>query len=171
MIPGTSKILSKSGLQHLLIITKMLQKIQEKIWNHLGKILSSGLRPTPPPCFSDLVYRIILLMLSSSGLKVFFHRSDHSHPRVAWTILGHLGAILGHIGPSWVILGYPEGPRSWLTLGGCFLVQFWCFFVFFFVVLGGGIFTELSSHAGKTAIFEGSPKNTKKQLKITTREN
>ena len=25
-------------------------------------------------------------------------------------------------------------PRSWLTLGGCFLVQFWCFFVFFFVV-------------------------------------
>ena len=24
--------------------------------------------------------------------------------------------------------------RSWLTLGGCFLVQFWCFFVFFFVV-------------------------------------
>ena len=25
-------------------------------------------------------------------------------------------------------------PRSWLTLGGCFLVQFSCFFVFFFVV-------------------------------------
>ena len=133
--------------------------------------ISSGLRPTPPPCFSDLVYRIFLLMLSSSGLKVFFHRSDHSHPRVAWTILGHLGAILGHIGPSWVILGYPEGPRSWLTLGGCFLVQFWCFFVFFFVVFGGGILTELSSHAGKTAIFEGSPKNTKKRQKITKREN
>ena len=127
--------------------------------------LSSGLRPTPPPCFSDLVYRIFLLMLSSSGLKVFFHRTDHSHPRVAWTILGHLGAILGHIGPSWVILGYPEGPRSWLTLGGCFLVQFWCFFVFFFVVFGGGILTELSSHAGKTAIFEGSPKNTKNDKK------
>ena len=25
-------------------------------------------------------------------------------------------------------------PRSWLTLGDCFFVQFWCFFVFFFVV-------------------------------------
>ena len=30
MIPGTSKILSKSGPGDLLIITKMLQKIQEK---------------------------------------------------------------------------------------------------------------------------------------------
>ena len=39
MIPGTSKILSKSGLQHLLTITKMIQRIQEKIWNHPGKIL------------------------------------------------------------------------------------------------------------------------------------
>ena len=39
MIPGTSKILSKSGPGTLLIITKMLQKIQEKLWNHLGKIL------------------------------------------------------------------------------------------------------------------------------------
>ena len=43
MIPGTSKILSKSGLQHLLTITKMLQKIQEKIWNHLGNILSMSI--------------------------------------------------------------------------------------------------------------------------------
>ena len=39
MIPGTSKILSKSGPGTLRIITKMLQKIQEKIWNHLLKIL------------------------------------------------------------------------------------------------------------------------------------
>ena len=39
MILGTSKILSKSGLQHLLTITKMLQHIQEKLWNHPGKIL------------------------------------------------------------------------------------------------------------------------------------
>ena len=36
---------------------------------------------------------------------------------------------------------------------------------------GGGIHTELSSHAGKNAIFEGSPKNTKKRHKITKREN
>ena len=39
MIPGTSKILSKSGPGTLLIITKMLQEIQQKIWNHPGKIL------------------------------------------------------------------------------------------------------------------------------------
>ena len=39
MIPGTSKILSKSGPGTLLIITKMLQKIQEKLWNHPGKML------------------------------------------------------------------------------------------------------------------------------------
>ena len=39
MIPGTSKILSKSGPGTLLTITKMLQKIQEKLWNHPGKIL------------------------------------------------------------------------------------------------------------------------------------
>ena len=39
MIPGTSEILSKSGPVDLLIITKMLKKIQERIWNHLGKIL------------------------------------------------------------------------------------------------------------------------------------
>ena len=37
MISGTSKIWSKSGPGDLLIITKMLQKIQEKLWNHLGK--------------------------------------------------------------------------------------------------------------------------------------
>ena len=43
MIPGTSKILSKSGLQHLLTITKMLQKIQEKLWNHPGNILSMSI--------------------------------------------------------------------------------------------------------------------------------
>jgi len=39
MIPGTSKILSKSGPGTLLTITKMLQKIQEKLWNHPGKVL------------------------------------------------------------------------------------------------------------------------------------
>ena len=39
MILGTSKIWSKSGPGDLLIITKMLQKIQEKLWNHPGKIL------------------------------------------------------------------------------------------------------------------------------------
>ena len=39
MIPGTSKKLSKSGPGTLRIITKMLQKIQENRWNHLGKIL------------------------------------------------------------------------------------------------------------------------------------
>ena len=38
MIPGTSKILSKSGPGTLRIITKMLQ-IQEQLWNHPGKIL------------------------------------------------------------------------------------------------------------------------------------
>ena len=39
MILGTSKIWSKSGPGGLLTITKMLQKIQEKVWNHPGKIL------------------------------------------------------------------------------------------------------------------------------------
>ena len=39
MIPGTSKSWSKSGPGTLRIITKMLQKRQEKIWNHPGKIL------------------------------------------------------------------------------------------------------------------------------------
>ena len=39
MILGTSKNWSKSGPGDLLIITKMLQKIQEKLWNHPGKIL------------------------------------------------------------------------------------------------------------------------------------
>ena len=39
MIPGTSKILSKSGPGDFRIITKMLQQIQEKLWEHLGNIL------------------------------------------------------------------------------------------------------------------------------------
>ena len=43
MISGTSKILSKSGPGDLLIITKMLQKIQEKLWNHPGNILSMSI--------------------------------------------------------------------------------------------------------------------------------
>ena len=37
MILGTSKVLSKSGPVDLLTITKMLKKMQEKIWNHPGK--------------------------------------------------------------------------------------------------------------------------------------
>ena len=36
MILGTSKILSNSGPVDLLIITEMLQKMQEKIWNPPG---------------------------------------------------------------------------------------------------------------------------------------
>ena len=39
MISGTSKILSKSGPVALLIITRMLQKIQEELWDHPGKII------------------------------------------------------------------------------------------------------------------------------------
>ena len=39
MISGTSTIWSKSGPVALLIITKMLQTIQEKLWNHPGTIL------------------------------------------------------------------------------------------------------------------------------------
>ena len=35
MIPGTPKVLSKSGPGDLQVITKMLQKIQEKSWDHL----------------------------------------------------------------------------------------------------------------------------------------
>ena len=37
MILGTSKIWSKYGPVDLLILTKMLQRIQEKWWNHPGK--------------------------------------------------------------------------------------------------------------------------------------
>ena len=43
MISGTSKIWSKSGPGELRIITKMAQEIQEKIWNHPGKILSMSI--------------------------------------------------------------------------------------------------------------------------------
>ena len=39
MIPGTSKIWSKSGPGTLLTITKILQKNTRNIWNHLGQIL------------------------------------------------------------------------------------------------------------------------------------
>ena len=39
MIPGTSKKLSKYGPGDLLFITKMLQNIQENLWNHPGQIL------------------------------------------------------------------------------------------------------------------------------------
>ena len=39
MIFGTSKIRSKSGPGYLLIVTNMLQKIQDKLWNHPGNIL------------------------------------------------------------------------------------------------------------------------------------
>ena len=37
MISETSKIWSKSGPVDLLIITKMLQTIQEQVWEHPGK--------------------------------------------------------------------------------------------------------------------------------------
>ena len=37
MIWGTSEIWSKSGLVDLLTITKILLKIQEKLWEHPGK--------------------------------------------------------------------------------------------------------------------------------------
>ena len=43
MILGTSKIWSKSGPVDLLIITKMLQRIQEQLWNHPGNILSMSI--------------------------------------------------------------------------------------------------------------------------------
>ena len=36
-ISGTSNIWSKSGPVYLLIITKMLQRIQETLWNHPEK--------------------------------------------------------------------------------------------------------------------------------------
>ena len=49
MILGTSKIVSEYGPGDLLIITKMLQKIQEKIWNHPGKyyLCQSGTHKFP----------------------------------------------------------------------------------------------------------------------------
>ena len=37
MISGTSKIWLKSGPVDFLTITKMLQKIEEQLWNHPGK--------------------------------------------------------------------------------------------------------------------------------------
>ena len=43
MIPGNSKIWSKSGPGDLPAITKMLQNIQEQLWNHPGKILSMSI--------------------------------------------------------------------------------------------------------------------------------
>ena len=44
MISGTSKICSKFGPVDLLSITKRLQRIQDKLWNHPGKydICQSG---------------------------------------------------------------------------------------------------------------------------------
>ena len=94
MIPGTSKILSKSGLQHLLTITKMLQKIQEKLWNHPGNILSMSILdlknfekfsiPDPPDTYFFWIFWAPALP-KKIGISERFQRIFR------WWILGILG--------------------------------------------------------------------------------
>ena len=62
MISGTSTILSKSGPVDLLIITKMLQRIQEKLWNHPGEILFMSIWDSKKRFFREMYVRGIIFV-------------------------------------------------------------------------------------------------------------
>ena len=106
MIPGTSKILSKSGPGDLRIITKMLQKIQDKLWNHPGKILFLSI-------WDIKIFEIVrdLYVLGTSFFRFFwFFRFCF------WMFLCFLNIYLGNIFTKmrnwkWYIFHYETAPQ------------------------------------------------------------
>ena len=82
MISGTSRILSKYGPVALLIITKMLQRVQEKSWNILEKcyLCQDGIQKNKSEKKSDKSLQNMLPLENSDEILLIF-----SHNRIDGT--------------------------------------------------------------------------------------
>ena len=110
MILGTSKIWSKSGPGDLLIITKMLQKIQEKLWNHPGKI-RRPLEEGPPGCEAFARSSIFDLGLRWNHITaLIFGIFTFLDPLNGQSLISHVSCLMSQV--SWTVYCPPKKLQS-----------------------------------------------------------